>query len=49
MTTLWGPRGHHAKKDPAARHGRRRKDGAIARPGDGHEAKLPTKRRKRAT
>lgn len=49
MTTLWPARGKHAKKDPAARHGRRRKDEALAKPGDGHEMKLRMQRRKRAT
>jgi hypothetical protein len=50
MATLWSQkRGKHAKKDPGAGARRRRKDGRIAEPGDGHEARLPTQRRKRAT
>ena len=50
MTRLWSQKaGKHAKKDPAAGARRRRKDGRPAPPGDGHEGKLATQRRKRAT
>jgi hypothetical protein len=50
MSTLWRQkRGHHAKKEPESGARRRRKDGPMAPPGDGHEGKLATQRRKRAT
>ena len=50
MATLWSQKqGKHAKKDPAAGARRRRKDAQVAPPGDGHEERLPTQRRKRAT
>lgn len=50
MTRLWTQKsGKHAKKDPAAAARRRRKDERPAQVGDGHEGKLATQRRKRAT
>jgi hypothetical protein len=50
MATLWRQKqGKHAKKEPAAGAMRRRKDDRPAPPGDGHERKLVTQRRKRAT
>ena len=50
MATLWRQRqGKHAKKDPAAGARMRRKDARPTPPGDGHERKLATQRRKRAT
>lgn len=50
MATLWRQKqGKHAKKDPAAGARQRRKDERPAPPGDGHEGKLATQRRKRAT
>jgi hypothetical protein len=50
MATLWRQRqGKHAKKEPDAQPTRRRKDDRPAPPGDGHERKLATQRRKRAT
>jgi hypothetical protein len=50
MATLWDQKqGKHAKKEPAAGLARRRKDDRPAIPGDGHEGKLATQRRKRAT
>jgi hypothetical protein len=49
MATLWSQKqGKHAKKEPGV-GARRRKDAQVATPGDGHEGKLATQRRKRAT
>jgi hypothetical protein len=50
MATLWRQgQGRHAKKDPGIGARRRRKDAQPAPVGDGHEGKLATQRRKRAT
>lgn len=50
MATLWSQKkGKHAKKRPLAQPTRLRKDDRPAPPGDGHEGKLATQRRKRAT
>jgi hypothetical protein len=49
MRNLWPARGHHAKKDPDARHrGRPGKGAGLAQPGDAHLARAMRRPRKRS-